>query len=72
MTSHTRNGSTDDRCCSQRVILIDNAEAEPVSLAWLVMTMPSGYSSVRFRQFERHNAKWNRILRLVSFAFATH
>jgi hypothetical protein len=45
------NWSPDDCGTAYLVIVIDDADAEAVSLAWLMMTMPSRDHGIRFLQF---------------------
>jgi hypothetical protein len=59
MSRKSGNGSPDDCGTAYLVIVIDDADAEAVSLAWLMMTMPSCDHRICFLQFERHDPQAN-------------
>ena len=59
MSRKSGNRSPDNCGTAYLVIVIDDADAEAMSLAWLMMTMPSRDYGIRFLQFKRNDPQAN-------------
>jgi hypothetical protein len=55
MSRKSGNWSPDDCGTAYLVRVVDHADAEAMSLAWLMMTMPSRDHGIGFLQFERND-----------------